>query len=71
MCKKSEESIDRLVIQCEVARELWSCILNLFGVEYVMPRWVIDLLGSWGEHVGCGTGFELWRFAPLCLMWCL
>jgi len=33
-----------LIIHCELARELWSSILNLFGVEWVMPRQVIDLL---------------------------
>jgi hypothetical protein len=26
------------LIHCEVARELWSSILNLFGVDWVMPR---------------------------------
>jgi hypothetical protein len=29
MCKKSGKSIDHLMIHCEVARELWSFILNL------------------------------------------
>jgi hypothetical protein len=33
MCKKSGESIDHLSLHCEVARELWSYILKLFGVE--------------------------------------
>jgi len=46
MCKKSGESIDHLLIHYEVARELWSSILNLFGVDWVMPRWVNDLLVS-------------------------
>jgi hypothetical protein len=46
MCKKSGESIDHLLIHCEVARALWSSILNLFGIEWVMPRRVIDLLDS-------------------------
>jgi tRNA A37 threonylcarbamoyladenosine biosynthesis protein TsaE len=48
-CKKSMESSDHLLIHCEVARELWSSILNLFGVEWVMPRHVIALLVSWGR----------------------
>ena len=45
-------SIDHLLIHCEVAIELWSSILNLFGVEWVMPIWVIALLVSWGGQVG-------------------
>ena len=46
MCKMSEESIDHLLIHCEVTKELWSPILNLFGVEWVMPKRVYDLLFS-------------------------
>jgi hypothetical protein len=46
MCKKSGESIDHFLIHCEVARELWSFILHLCGVEWVIPRRVIDLLVS-------------------------
>jgi hypothetical protein len=71
MCKKSGESIDHLLIHCEVARDLWSYMFNLFGVEWVMPRRVIDLLNIWGSQVGCGTVKDVWRLAPLCLLWCL
>jgi hypothetical protein len=38
MCKKSKESIDHLLIHCNEVRELWSFILNLFGVKWIMPR---------------------------------
>jgi hypothetical protein len=41
MCKKSGVSIDPLLLHCEVARDLWSYILKLFGAEWVMPRRVI------------------------------
>ena len=60
-------SIDHLLIHCEVAIELWSSILNLFGVEWVMPIWVIALLVSWGGQVGHGTVMKVWRLALLCL----
>jgi hypothetical protein len=36
MCKKSWESIEH-IIHCEVARELWSSLFQLFGVAGVMP----------------------------------
>jgi len=38
MCKKSEESIDNLLLHCEVARELWSAIFSLVGIKWVMPK---------------------------------
>ena len=48
MCKKCEEFIDHLFIHCEVARNLWNLLLNFFGVVWVMPRRVSELLVSWG-----------------------
>jgi hypothetical protein len=48
VCKKSGESIDHLLLHCEVARALWSYVLILFGVEWIMPRTVLELLNSWG-----------------------
>jgi hypothetical protein len=35
MCKKSRESIDHLLLHCEVARDLWSLIFQLFVVTWV------------------------------------
>jgi hypothetical protein len=46
MHKKSGESIDHILLQCEIVRELWSLLIHLFGV-WVMPRRVRELLVSW------------------------
>jgi hypothetical protein len=51
MYKKSGESIEHLLLHYEVARNLWSYILTLFGVEWVMPRMVLELLTSWGASL--------------------
>jgi len=61
MCKKSEESIEHQLLHCEVTHDLWSYILNLFGVDWVMPRRVLELLTSWGASFGCGPAKEVWR----------
>jgi hypothetical protein len=71
LCKKNGESIDHLLLHCEVARDLWSYVLILFGVEWVMLRTVLELLNSWEAAIGCGHAKEAWRLAPLCLMWCI
>jgi len=71
MCKASGESIDHLFMHCMVARELWSMILQLFGVVWVMPRSVKDMLGSWKGQKGNHTLIPIWRMAPLCVMWCV
>jgi hypothetical protein len=33
MCKRNVESIYNILLHCEVARELWSEIFSLFGVD--------------------------------------
>jgi hypothetical protein len=50
MCKTSREPIDHLFLHCMVATELWSTILHLFGVVWVMPRSVKDMLERWRER---------------------
>jgi hypothetical protein len=54
MYKKSGESIDHLLLHCNIARDLWSYFFTLFEVEWVMPRRVLELLTSWGDSLGCG-----------------
>jgi hypothetical protein len=71
MCKTAGESIDHLFLHCMVATELWRALLQLFGVEWVMPGSVKDMLGSWRGQKGNRTSIQIWRMAPLCLMWCV
>jgi len=71
MCKKSGESIDHLLLHCEVACNLWNYILTLFGVQWVMPRKVLELFTCWGDSFRCDPTKEVWLLVPLCLMWCL
>jgi hypothetical protein len=37
ICKKNGESVDHLLIHCEVATQLWHYMFTLFGIEWVMP----------------------------------
>jgi hypothetical protein len=56
---------------CEVVRDLWSSLCNLFGVDWVMPKRVRELLMSWGCQMGSHDILKVWRLAPLCVMWCI
>jgi hypothetical protein len=47
MCKKSGESINNLLLHCEVAIEVWNMVCQLFGVTWVMPGRMKECLGSW------------------------
>jgi hypothetical protein len=71
MCKTCDEFINHLFLHCMVATELWNTILQLFGVVWVMPRSVKEMLGSWRGQGGNRLLMPIWRIAPLCLMWCL
>jgi hypothetical protein len=51
--------------------ELWGSILNLFGVDWVIPRRVNNFVVSSRGQVGRGSIMEVWGLAPLCLMCCL
>jgi hypothetical protein len=64
MCKKSGES-DHVLLHCEVARELWNAIFSLFGVEWVIPRRVIELecLVGWNGKL---FNFIYLEDVPLC-----
>jgi hypothetical protein len=33
MCKSSEETVDHLLLHCEVASTLWDAVFNCFGVS--------------------------------------
>ena len=46
MCKRSEDFIDHLLLQCKVRRDLWVSISPFFGIEWVMPKRVTEL-ASW------------------------
>ena len=47
MCKKSSESIDHLLLHCEVAIEVWNMVCQQFGVMWVMLGRLKEFLRSW------------------------
>ncbi len=71
MCRSDGESVNHLLLHCSVAQELWNMILNMFGVSWVMPRDVVDLLACWAGKVGKDEAGMIWKAIPHYLMWCL
>uniref|UniRef100_A0A2N9EVM2 Reverse transcriptase zinc-binding domain-containing protein n=1 Tax=Fagus sylvatica TaxID=28930 RepID=A0A2N9EVM2_FAGSY len=64
MCKNSGESSSHLLLHCSVAWELWNFILNLFGLQWVMPRDVRELIACWWTGRGRSKIKELWNLIP-------
>ena len=53
MCKCNGESVDHLFLHCLIAMDLWSIVLGLFGVSWVMPQCIVELLACWQGRFGC------------------
>lgn len=47
MCKNSGETTDYLLLHYEYVHCLWSMVFCLFGLQWVMPERVVDLLACW------------------------
>jgi len=71
VCKKSGETLDHLLLHGDVVRELWIMIFQMFGLEWVMPRWVVDLLACLKSKVGRNDINIGWNAIPSFLMWCI
>ena len=71
MCKYNGELVDHLYLHCLVAMDLWSMVLGLFGVSWVMPKSVVGLLACWQGRFGRHRNDHIWIIVPHCLVWCL
>ena len=53
MCRHCGETVAHLLLHCEMAYRLWSFVFITFGLSWVVPRSIPDLLLacgiSWGS----------------------
>ena len=42
MCRCSGETVDHLLLHCSVVNELWGFVFQMFGVDWIMSRCVLD-----------------------------
>ena len=47
LCYNNAESMDHLFLFCPIAHSLCMYMIWLFGIEWVMPGSVVDLLFCW------------------------
>ena len=47
MCCCDGETVDHLLLHCTLAHVLWSFVFTAFGIHWVTPRRVVDLLLGW------------------------
>lgn len=70
LCRCSGETLDHLLIHCDIAYVLWSLVFRIFGIHWMLLRRVIDLLFGWRNCFRKHSS-EIWNFVALCLMWLL
>ena len=68
ICKQDGESVDHLLLHCDMARDLWFLVLCLFKVQWVMPKRVVDLLACWKGQYARHCNGDIWNPIPLCIM---
>ena len=71
MCKRNGESVDHLLIYCTIAFDLWYMVFTLFGIHWVMPKIVGELLACWQGKFGRHQNSTIWMAVQHCLMWCI
>ncbi|KAG2705295.1 hypothetical protein I3760_05G045600 [Carya illinoinensis] len=71
MCRKGGESVDHLLLHCEVARRLWNEVFSRLDLGWVMPETVVGALASWTVLRGNNQIKALWKMIPICIMWCV
>jgi hypothetical protein len=69
LCKRNGESVDHLLLHCDVASTLWGALFTHFGMSWVMPRRVIDLFTWWTFERPMSAA--IWKMVQICLFWCL
>uniref|UniRef100_A0A2N9EHM7 Reverse transcriptase zinc-binding domain-containing protein n=1 Tax=Fagus sylvatica TaxID=28930 RepID=A0A2N9EHM7_FAGSY len=52
MCRCNGESADHLLIHCSAASVLWCWVFRAFGIQWVLPGGVADVLRCWWNGLG-------------------
>ena len=70
MCRHCGETVDYLLLHCEMAYRLWSFVFITFGLSWVIPRSIPDLLFGWWNWLRKYLS-QIWNLVPLCILWCI
>ena len=71
LCKDNEESMDHILIHCGKTKELWTLLLSSFGMVWVFPASVRNLLMEWKVQGLEKKRRVVWWLTPICSFWCI
>ena len=69
LCSCEEETVNHILLHCIVVRVLWEIVLALFGVQWVFPETVKEVLFSWRDPFVGKKRKKIWNSIPLCIFW--
>ncbi|KAG2688943.1 hypothetical protein I3760_09G116800 [Carya illinoinensis] len=69
MCRSEGESVDHLLLHCDMVRALWNEVFLRLDIAWVMPKTVEMALASWSNIRGSKPIKVIWKMIPLCIMW--
>ena len=70
ICCHCGETVDHLLLHCEMAYRLWSFVFITFGLSWVILRSIPDLLFGWWNWLGKHSS-QIWNLVSLCILWCI
>ena len=59
-----------MCLHCEMAYRLWNFVFKSFGLSWVIPRSIPDLLFGWWNWLGKHSS-QIWNLVSLCILWCI
>ena len=59
------------LLHCPIAFKLWSLLFSLFGISWVTPKTMVEILACWQGKFGHHHNGVIWMVVPHCLMWCI
>ncbi|XP_059078162.1 uncharacterized protein LOC131876716 [Cryptomeria japonica] len=69
MCKKAEETLDHLLLQCEEAQKVWKFLLGKLDWAISLPNSIFDIFTSWRIPCQKSVLSSLWLVAPSLVVW--
>ena len=68
-CGCEEENANHIILHCTVVKSIWEITLAIFGVQWVFPESVLEVLLSWRGSFVRKKRKKIWNSIPLCIFW--
>lgn len=70
-CGECIESINHSLLHCNLTWIVWCKVLDWWGIQWVLPPTIPDLLHWWGNHGFKSLAKLAWECIPLTVLWSL